>query len=81
MMTICPKRLQVVAVSTTTNPVTQVAEVAVNKAFRKPMLSPLCTAKGSVSRRLPARIVKKKLKVISLAGLVETLLIAFDMKF
>jgi hypothetical protein len=51
-----------------TSPVTQVAEVAVNSASRKPMLRPLLDAAGSVSRQAPVNIIKAKLDTMILVG-------------
>ena len=48
----CPVRLSAVPVSTTTSPVTQVAEVAVNKAFTNPRLWWAVDA-GSISKTVP----------------------------
>jgi len=54
-------------VSTTIRPVTQVAEVAVNKASTK-LIDPPLVEIGSISKKLPVRIVNTKLKVRTLAG-------------
>ena len=60
-ITICPKKLQVVAVGRVTSPVTQVAVVAVNKASVYDTVFPSAQLIGSDSSRLPIRIVIKKL--------------------
>ena len=52
----CPKYDQYVAVSCTINPVTQTADVEVNKASANDVHSLLCEAIGSVSNKAPARI-------------------------
>ena len=43
-----------------TKPVTQVAEVAVNKASAKDADSPLLVETGSISKMLPVNITDKK---------------------
>ena len=55
-MTPWPKGDQNWAVSWTTRPVTQVAEVAVNRASRKEAPSPDWVETGRVSRQAPTRI-------------------------
>ena len=55
-MTPWPKGDQNWAVSWTTRPVTQVAEVAVKRASRKGALWPVRVAAGRESRSAPARI-------------------------
>ena len=67
-MTILPKRFQVVAVSTTTRPVTQTADVEVKKAFKNPTLLPDFVARGVVKSRAPIIITAKKPKVMYLVG-------------
>ena len=59
-ITAWPKKDQVVAVSTVTSPVTQVAEVAVKKALKSPALSPLRAAMGRDSRRVPTKMITAK---------------------
>jgi len=63
----CPLALNEVGVSTTTRPVTQRAEVDVNRASIYGMRSDRALD-GSVSRRLPATMAAKKLKVRIRAG-------------
>jgi hypothetical protein len=70
-MTILPKRLKAVAVSTTMSPVTQTAEVAVNQASIKERLFPSADAKGSVNSRVPRIMITWKLARIDKAGLDE----------
>ena len=60
MMMICPKRLHWTQVSTVMSPVTQVAEVAVNSASKKPTLIPLREAMGRVSSSAPSRMMHPK---------------------
>ena len=60
MMTSCPKKVQLMPVSTGIRPVTQVAEVAVKRLFKKPALSPLFEAKGSMSKSVPSRMMAAK---------------------
>jgi hypothetical protein len=43
----------------TVKPVTQVAEVAVNKASKRDVLSPVALASGNISKTVPINIVKK----------------------
>ena len=69
MMTIWPKPLHWVQVSYSTRPVTQVAEVAVNRAGRKPQLTPERDAMGSVSRSAPSRMMSAKAMAMILVGL------------
>ena len=64
-ITACPKRDQYLCVSCTTSPVTQVAEVAVNKASAKGVTSPLLDETGSISKILPVSITSKKPAMIS----------------
>jgi hypothetical protein len=44
-------------VSTTTRPVTHVADVAVKSAVKKSVLSPLLVATGSISNKVPINII------------------------
>ena len=60
MITICPKSEKDVAVSSTTRPVTQVADVAVKMASINRMLFPLADAAGSESRIAPMIITAAK---------------------
>ena len=46
--------------STTTRPVTQTADVAVNRAFKGDATSPDFVAKGNVSSRVPSAITPAK---------------------
>ena len=68
-ITAWPKRDQVVAVSTVTSPVTQVAEVAVKKALNSPALSPDRVAMGRLSSRVPTRMMTAKELATSLVAL------------
>ncbi len=54
IITICPKRVHCVNVGATIKPVTQVADVAVNSAFIKPLDVPERLATGSDSNSAPA---------------------------
>ena len=56
--------LQVVTVGSVTNPVTQVAVVAVNKASTYGIDCPLAELIGKAKRTLPTRIADKKLSKI-----------------
>lgn len=58
MITTCPNADQYVAVSTTTSPVTQIAEVAVKNEFIKPAHSPLFVENGSNKSIVPSAIAK-----------------------
>ena len=60
MMTTCPKREKVTPVFTTVRPVTQTAEVAVNRASTKPRLSLSFVATGRVRSKAPSRTTAKK---------------------
>jgi hypothetical protein len=66
-MTAWPKPLKAVAVSTTTRPVTQTAEVAVNRASTKAIRPPRALA-GSQRRTPPARMARTKLRARARAG-------------
>ena len=55
-----PEQEKRVPVSTTFKPVTQAAEVAVNRASIKPTLSPEAEAPGVVSSKAPTRIIPAK---------------------
>lgn len=59
-MTAWPNPLHSVAVSRTTNPVTQTADVAVNNASTNRARSPSAEAKGRLSRRVPLRMSTAK---------------------
>ena len=62
-----PKPLNAVAVSTTTRPVTQTAEVDVNRASMKEMRPPRALA-GSQRSTPPTRTARKKLRARTRAG-------------
>jgi hypothetical protein len=64
-----PKTVKPCGVLLTISPVTQVAEVAVNRASTKEMGFVLGVETGSISRAVPVRIVKAKLKTRATAGL------------
>ena len=66
-MTAWPNPLNAVAVSTTTSPVTQTAEVAVNSASMKEMRPPRALG-GSQSKTAPPRMAKAKLRARTRAG-------------
>ena len=53
------------AVSCTTNPVTQVADVAVNNASKKDAPCPSCVAIGNVKNKVPNKITEKALNETS----------------
>ena len=63
-MIIFPNRVQCPIVFTTTNPVTQFAEVAVNKAFKKPILSPDLLAYGKFNKNVPINIINANPSII-----------------
>ena len=67
-MTSCPKPDQQLAVSRTTSPVTQVAEVAVNSASEKEAPPRAFVEKGSISSAVPSRISSRKPRMITRAG-------------
>jgi len=69
IITRCPKVVQWVAVSTTTNPVIQVAEVAVKSAVIK-STCPSRTAQGVERSRVPIRIRAAKLTTNNRGGLM-----------
>ena len=56
MITTCPNALQCVPVSSTTSPVTQAADVAVNSASTNGVGSPDCVANGSMRSAVPMAI-------------------------
>ena len=70
MMTVCPKPLHCVHVSKSTSPVTQVAEVAVKSAGRKPQLIPLREETGKVSSNAPSKMIPAKTNAIVFVGFV-----------
>jgi hypothetical protein len=51
-------------VSCTTRPVTQTADVEVNRASEKGVTTPSAELSGSVRRKVPARIMARKLPMI-----------------
>ena len=59
-ITTCPNMVQPVAVSTTTSPVTQTADVEVNSASINGVQPPAFDAKGSASRSVPSKMTAKK---------------------
>ena len=68
-ITACPKPVHCVQVSYKTRPVTQVADVAVNNAGRRPQLVPLLDAMGSISAAVPSKIITAKVIAMILVGL------------
>ena len=66
-MTSCPNRLKAVPVSTTTRPVTQLADTEVNSASTNARLRPVAAA-GSISKPVPAAISAAKAKMEVRAG-------------
>ena len=69
-ITPCPNGVHWVNVSYTTNPVTQVAEVAVNKQFKGEVTVPAFEDMGRVNKIVPTRIINKKLKQIIRTGAI-----------
>jgi hypothetical protein len=67
-----PKRLSRLPVSTTTRPVTQVADVAVNRASTGESRGPL-TAAGSINNMVPIMIKSAKLRSGRLSGVMTDL--------
>jgi hypothetical protein len=59
-MTICPNVVKYVPVSTTTSPVTHVAEVAVKSASINGSGSPLADAIGSDNNTAPSKMINAK---------------------
>lgn len=59
-MTKCPKAEKASPVSSTINPVTQVAEVAVKRALIKPILFPVLEAAGRLRSIAPIKITIRK---------------------
>lgn len=70
-ITPCPKGVQKVPVSTTTKPVTQEAEVAVNRVVKKSVKVPERLQTGRVSTKAPANINRAKLETMTRAGLFK----------
>ncbi|MNZ65510.1 hypothetical protein D3C78_837070 [compost metagenome] len=60
IITVFPKMVNVVPVSSTTSPVTQVADVAVNNASIKLTAFPLVLEMGSISSKAPIRMIDAK---------------------
>ena len=65
-MTICPNRVKSPGVSITISPVTQVAEVAVNRALTGEM--PLTVDTGRSSKTVPTMMRLRKLKAMIWVG-------------
>ena len=72
-MITCPNNEKYRKVSWTIKPVTQVAEVAVNRDSKKGMERPERVAMGSISKRVPSNISSAKLTTITLAGFEKKL--------
>ena len=64
IITICPNKEKYLPVSTTANPVTQAADVAVKSASTQGMEVPLTVARGSIKSNVPQRINPKKVEAI-----------------
>ena len=64
IITIFPKRVQVVAVSPTMSPVTQDAEVAVKRQSTKLALPGAIVANGNISNSVPVKMRPPKPKII-----------------
>ena len=54
--------------STTAKPVTQTAEVAVNKAISHGTLCPLALAQGNISKAIPNKMVTRNASASTAAG-------------
>ena len=67
-MTSCPKKLKCREVSTTISPVTQVAEVAVNRASKKGVNSPLREERGRQRSSPPTVMTSRKLATMIWVG-------------
>ena len=65
-ITACPKLLHWVQVSVSTSPVTQVADVAVNRDTSGPAERPLREAAGRFSSAAPARMIPRNVNAVSL---------------
>ena len=65
-----PKPLHWLQVSKGVRPVTQVAEVAVNKAWRKEQDCPSREAAGSIRRQVPTQMIPKNITAISFVALM-----------
>jgi len=68
-MIICPIREKWLPVSTTMSPVTQVAEVAVKRAFKKVVSFPGAVDLGKESNKVPKAIMLTKVKITIQGGL------------
>jgi hypothetical protein len=64
----CPKAVKYVPVSTTINPVTHTAEVAVKRASIH-LIEPPLVENGRLNKLLPTRMASKKLAITRVAGL------------
>jgi len=74
-ITTLPKKLHEVAVVTVTSPVTQTAEVAVNKQSRNEIeLAAFAWDMGSFNKMAPNRIMNKKLSVTVWDGVIAELI-------
>ena len=67
-ITTCPKRVQCAQVSTRTSPVTQEAEVAVNRQVMGSVGMPFRLEMGSISSRVPTKMMIPKETTTILAG-------------
>ena len=63
----CPNGLKVVPVSTTVRPVTQTADVEVNRASTNPS-RPMVDAWGSISKQIPVKMRNANPKIVVQAG-------------
>jgi hypothetical protein len=68
----CPSRPQWLPVSTTTRPVTQTADVAMNSAVSQGAPSRLAVAQDSISSPVPSRIVPRNASAGTAAGWMES---------
>jgi len=66
MITICPKVVKYVPVSTTTRPVTQTADVAVKRASTNESDSTPALAAGNINNTAPIKIKAKKVSATNL---------------
>ena len=80
-ITPCPKGVQKVPVSTTIKPVTQEAEVAVNRVVKKSVKVPERLQTGRVSTKAPANINRAKLETMTRAGLFKKFGLFFPKRF
>ena len=72
-MTTCPNKVNCVSVSTTIRPVTQVADVAVNRAVMGPQLTPDRDEMGSINNSAPIRMTPANDKAMTLVELTTRL--------